>query len=171
MSIAVVCVLFLSIFSLVYIEKQPSSKTEKEENVPLQGYREPVASIALLKRVEELLQRENIIFKADYSKVDHHINLSITVPSELSSKQITEVAEQFLERGSQIYENLPSASMFEGVVNVWDPYSMSITMKTLPAWNVNYGSGNQLLNDNEAVVLEGAKAIKSDEINWKLMRD
>jgi hypothetical protein len=170
LSVAAVCILFLSVFSLVYIEKKSTTK-KNEEQIELQGFLEPVASIALIKRIEEILVRENVIYKAEYHKVDQHINLAITVPNDLSSKQITEVAEQFLKRGSVIYENLPSASVFEGVVDVWEPYSMTIEMKTLPNWNVNYGFGNQLLNTNETVVLKGSKEKKSDEIDWSLINN
>ncbi|OZM56739.1 hypothetical protein CIB95_10995 [Lottiidibacillus patelloidae] len=168
LSIAAVCILFVSVFSLVYIEKKSTTK-KNEEKIELQGFQEPVASIALIKRIEELLVRENIIYKAEYHKVDHHINLIITVSNELSSKQITEVAEQFLKRGSIIYENLPSAAVFDGVVDVWESYSLTIEMKTLPSWNVNYGSGNQLLNTNEKIVLKGSKEKKSKEIDWSLI--
>jgi hypothetical protein len=170
LSFIAIVILFFSIFTNVYRDptttQLDTDKLLNQEKASLSNYSPPIASLAMLKRIEELLIREKVILDAQYVKVDKHINLTIIVSNELNEEEIKLAAEHFLQRGSNIYDNLPSAEKFQGVLDVWDPYSMTIFMKTLPIWHVNYRANQHYFYADYDTVLEGIKQKKQAEIVW-----
>jgi hypothetical protein len=125
LSYATLLLLFVFSFSTIYFSDGNSNEIKKD--VTIESKHEPVASLVLLHRVEEVLFRDKMILDADIFKNESHIELSIIVPTHYSVDEMKKVASMFLNKGRDIYLRLPSSK--EKKIDVFGPYTISVSVR------------------------------------------